>query len=168
MTCGNLQSSPASASCRLDASAEDYHFAYISQLLSRRHRVCLITRVLEHSLTAFTGWVIYLQHQLVAYLHSIDDISSSISRQLDQGQRSLIRIVSSEWSAACVPSLHSLRASPALPPQHNTFIIDTHHLRDTFNIMSFLHGSNWSCTTSCATAKTRFWSRTALCTQVDS
>ena len=80
------------------------------------------------------------------HLHSIDDISSSISRQLDQGKRILTRIVSSEWSAACVTSLHSLRASPALPPQHNTFIIDTHHLRDTFNTMSFLHRSDFSAT----------------------
>ena len=31
-----------------------------------------------------------------------------------------------------------------LPPQYNTFIIDTHRLRDTFNNMSFLHGNNWS------------------------
>ena len=67
-------------------------------------------------------------------------------RQLDQGFRRLMRIVSSEWSAACVTSLHSLRASPALPPQRNTFIIDSHHLRDTFNIMSFLHGSDFSAT----------------------
>ena len=45
-------------------------------------------------------------------------------------------------------------------------------LNDAFNITSFLHGSNWSCTTSCETAKTRFWSRTAsflrvFCTQID-
>ena len=59
-------------------------------------------------------------------------------------------------------SLLVLRASPALPPQHNTFIIDTHHLRDTFNITSFLHGSDY------ATSKTRFWSRTASFLKIDS
>ena len=63
---------------------------------------------------------------------------------LIRAKKILTRIVSSEWSAACVTSLHSLRASPALPPQHNTFIIDTHCLRDTFNTTSFLHGSDWS------------------------
>ena len=36
MPCGHIQSSPASASRRLDATTEDYHFSYISQFLIRR------------------------------------------------------------------------------------------------------------------------------------
>ena len=35
------------------------------------------------------------------------------------------------------------------------------HGSDWSRLMSFLHGSYWSRSTSCATAKTRFWSRTA-------
>ena len=68
--------------------------------------------------------------------------------------------------AACVTSLHSLRASPALPPQHNTFIIDTHHLRDTFNITSFLHGSDFSATHVLPTRK-RLVSHNIVCHRQD-
>ena len=68
MTCGNIQSSLASASCRLDAITEDYHFAYISQLLSRRTVIECVSSLAYSNILDRVHWVIYLQHQLVAFV----------------------------------------------------------------------------------------------------
>ena len=70
MTCGNIQSSPASASCRLDAITEDYYFAYISQLLSRCTVIECVSSLAYSNILDRVHWVIYLQHQLVAFVDS--------------------------------------------------------------------------------------------------
>ena len=71
MTCENIQSSSASASCRLDATHQSSPFCVHRQLLSRRTviRVCLTTRETRTFLDRF-HWVIYLQHLLVAFVNS--------------------------------------------------------------------------------------------------
>ena len=70
MTCGNIQSSPASASYHLDTTTKDYHFAYISQLLSRRTVIECVSSLAYSNILDRVHWVIYLQHQLVAFVDS--------------------------------------------------------------------------------------------------
>ena len=70
MTCGNIQSSPASVSCRLDAITEDYHFAYINQLLSKRTVIECVSSLAYSNILDRVHWIVHLQHQLVAFVDS--------------------------------------------------------------------------------------------------